>query len=436
MREGFIFDYSRCVSCKACNAACILYNKWPVPVRIIFTYNSEADSLLPVISLSLACNHCETAVCMEGCPASAYSRDAATGAVIIDESKCIGCKYCQWNCPYDAPKYDPLNMTISKCNLCQPSLAERGQPACTNACPTGALNFGQIQAENGKKFFSWFPEKNMNPVIQFSPEISGDAPEIIPANDVNESEGEVNSKNIMPELSLLIFSFLSVLSVASLVSSFIKGIFPQKVLFIAILIFAGIVSLIHLGRKMRSWRAISNLRNSPLSREIAAFIIYFVISSLSVIFQIPWLLVAASVAGLVFLFLIDCVYIYSSKSKFVFLHSGQTLITALLIISFFSGIILPFVFLAILKIVSSVYLMLNKNDRNILSMRYLRMAFLVLPGISLIIGNSFYEYGIIFIFLAGELFDRILFYIDFNPLNINDSIREQLNIEKNEKKGN
>jgi hypothetical protein len=53
---------------------------------------------------------------------------------------------------------------------------------------------------------------------------------------------------------------------------------------------------------------------------------------------------------------------------------------------------------------------------------------------SLILHNSITENFIIIIFLTGELFDRILFYIDFNPVNINSLIEEQLNIERDEKK--
>jgi hypothetical protein len=53
---------------------------------------------------------------------------------------------------------------------------------------------------------------------------------------------------------------------------------------------------------------------------------------------------------------------------------------------------------------------------------------------SLIQHNSLPENFIIIIFLTGELFDRVLFYIDFTPVNINSLIDEQFNIKRNEKK--
>jgi len=163
MREGFIFNHNKCVSCKACSAACILENGWAISPRNIYTYNSEAESSLHLINLALACNHCESAVCMVGCPSSAYKRDPVTGAIILDEIKCIGCRYCQWNCPYDAPKYDHEKKTITKCNLCYNGLKTGRQPACSSACPTGALRFGQLSLQKSYTYYSWFPGKNLEP---------------------------------------------------------------------------------------------------------------------------------------------------------------------------------------------------------------------------------------------------------------------------------
>src|ERR1035437_5245013 len=168
MRKGFIFNHNKCVNCNACSAACILENGCTVPPRNIFTYNSQAEGLIPLINLSLACNHGESAVCMNGCPTSAYSRETVTGAIILDELKCIGCRYCQWNCPYDAPRFDSQNKTVAKCHLCYSELIENRQPACSSACPTGALKFGQLTEPDSDKVFSWFPDKKLNPAIEFT----------------------------------------------------------------------------------------------------------------------------------------------------------------------------------------------------------------------------------------------------------------------------
>ena len=437
MRNGFIFNHTRCVNCNACSAACILENGWTVHPRNIFTYNSEAENVLPVINLSLACNHCESAVCMNGCPASAFYRESVTGAVIIDENKCIGCRYCQWNCPYDAPKFDSGKRTISKCHLCYSGLIEGRQPACSTACPTGALTFGQLSDTDFGSVYSWFPDKKLNPAIEFTSNkyytplvvIPEEIPRLV---DIKQNK---KGKNISDELSLIIFSFLATISVATIISSFIGGVFPDRSIFISVLVIAGIVSFFHLGRILRSWRSVINLRNSPLSREIAAFIVYAGVSSVTVILRIPVLLIASSIIGLIFLLLIDNVYIYTDRKKTVILHSGQTFISALIIVSFISGIVLPFVFMALIKLVSIFYrLLVNKLNNSDITLRFLRTVFLVVPGMSLILHNSNPDIFIIIIFLIGELIDRILFYIDFNPLNINTLIDEQLNLDRNEKK--
>ena len=242
-----------------------------------------------------------------------------------------------------------------------------------------------------------------------------------------------NIRDISQEMSLIIFSFLSLLSVAILISAFIKGSFPDKMIQIPVLFLTGIVSLFHLGQKNRSWRALTNIKNSPLSREIAAFILYFILSVAATIFQIPFLLVVSSVAGLVFLIIIDSVYIYSDNRRAVVTHSGQTFISALLIISFLSGLILPFIFLAVIKLLASGKNLL-KQDGYYFIFRFLRLAFLIIPAIAMVSVNPYYEFLTIFIFITGEFFDRILFYIDFNPLNINTLIREHRNFDKNEKK--
>jgi DMSO reductase anchor subunit len=316
-------------------------------------------------------------------------------------------------------------------------LIENRQPACSSACPTGALKFGQLTEPDSDKVFSWFPDKKLNPAIEFTANQNHTPLKIIPENiyEEKDTKPDKEGRNITTDLSLIIFTFLATISVATIISSLIKGVFPEKIFFPLILLIAGFASFFHLGKKLRSWRSVRNLRNSPLSREIAAFIVFALVASVSVIFHIPGLIIASSVIGLILLLLIDSVYIYTDRSKSVILHSGQTFISALLIVSFISGIILPFIFVAFIKLVSSVHsLYVKKLNSTNFGIRFLRIAFLFVPGISLILHNSNTDRPVIFIFLMGELLDRILFYIDFNPLNINTLIDNKLNIERDEKK--
>ncbi|MCX6254866.1 MAG: 4Fe-4S binding protein [Bacteroidia bacterium] len=404
---------------------------------MIITYNSEVLPSIPLTNLSLACNHCETAVCLDGCPTASYYREPQTGAIIIDEKKCIGCRYCLWNCPYDAPKFDDEKRIIGKCNFCYSGLIEGRLPACTTACPTGALDYGELSEPILEDIPPWFPDKNLNPAIGLTGKPNSIPLRIIPEK-IFEQETRVSvgkERNKIREWSLVAFSFLITLSVAILISSLINGIFPEKIILILIIILAGILSLFHLGRLVRAWRAIINVKSSPLSREIVLFIIYSVVSFIAVFFHLPGFLIASSFFGLILLIVIDSVYIYADKRKSVIMHSGQTFLSALLIVSFFTGIVLPFIFIALIKLAASVYsLSDHKINRINFGIRFLRIALLLITGSSLISGISYTDPVIISLFLTGELFDRIIFYIDFDPLNINTLINKQLNAVRNEKK--
>jgi DMSO reductase anchor subunit len=197
------------------------------------------------------------------------------------------------------------------------------------------------------------------------------------------------------------------------------------------------ISLFHLGRKPRAWRAIFNFKKSPLSREIAFFTIFAISSITSTVMKYPVLLVFASVSGLVFLISIDNVYIFADNRKKMILHSGQTFLTGLLIIAFATGNVIPFIFIALLKAASAFYnIFINIRTGIIFVLRFLRLVILFMSAGSIINGN-FVGYNIALIFfLTGEFFERIIFYVDFEPVNINNSILKHQIFTLNEKKRN
>jgi DMSO reductase anchor subunit len=245
---------------------------------------------------------------------------------------------------------------------------------------------------------------------------------------------EEKERVIRGDWSLIAFSFLTTLSVAIIISSLIKGIFPKKLLFFSIIVMAGLISLLHMGRGMRAWRSVANLKKSLLSREIAMFLVYSALSIPAVILQVPGFLFFLSITGLILLISVDSVYIYSDRNKSVILHSGQTFLSALFIVSFFTGIILPFVFTGIIKLAASFNnFIVRKSSVNNFTIRFLRIALLLITGASFISGISYPGLVISILFLIGELLDRIIFYIDFSPVNINSEIIKQLNIERIEK---
>jgi DMSO reductase anchor subunit/ferredoxin len=374
---------------------------------------------------------------MKGCPASAYRFDPLSDAVIVDETKCIGCKYCIWNCPYDAPKYDTVNRVIGKCHFCYSRLEEGLEPSCTSGCPTGALSFSDIVEFNPQDAPVWFPGNDLSPAISFSGRTETIPLRIVPAElfRIEMPSEPPEKRSLASDWSLILFSYCSLISVSLMAVSLINSSLPGKALLIILTTLPGIFSLFHLGKWYRAWRAVTNLKNSPLSREILIYILYMIFSLAAAEFQNPWLIITASVTGLFLLLAIDSVYIFSMRNMTAYFHSGQTFISALLIVSFLSGAIIPFIFIAIIKIVLSVY-RYRCDGGNTDIFRHIRLALLLMAAASIISGISYPDISVIILLFAGELIDRILFYSDFEPTGINNLIYKHIASGKNETKGN
>jgi anaerobic dimethyl sulfoxide reductase subunit B (iron-sulfur subunit) len=151
---GFYVDIEKCTGCKACQIACKDKNNLPVGVRWrrVFQYEggewvNQSGTMIPsdvyAYSVSSACMHCENALCVEVCPAGAMTK-REDGIVEINPDKCIGCRYCSWACPYGAPQFNESLGVMTKCNMCA-DLVDQGQrPACVEACPYRAMDFGPL----------------------------------------------------------------------------------------------------------------------------------------------------------------------------------------------------------------------------------------------------------------------------------------------------
>lgn len=158
---GFYFNQQKCVGCKACQIACKDKNSSKVGIRFrrvseieegtTTKVNGVFQTSLQSCGLSISCNHCTNPKCVEACPTAAMHKREEDGVVVVDHDKCVGCKYCTWNCPYGAPQYDEDLGQMTKCDTCL-DLRENGeQCACVEACPFGALDFGEID-ELRKKY--------------------------------------------------------------------------------------------------------------------------------------------------------------------------------------------------------------------------------------------------------------------------------------------
>jgi anaerobic dimethyl sulfoxide reductase subunit B (iron-sulfur subunit) len=151
---AFYFDASACSNCKACQVACQDKNNLSPEIRWrrVYQYGggswvTKGNVMVPnnvyTYSVSAACMHCEKPSCVEVCPTAAISK-RADGVVLIDRNQCIGCRYCEWACPYGAPQFDEAAGVMTKCTFCEDLLAQGQNPACVDACVMRCLKSGEL----------------------------------------------------------------------------------------------------------------------------------------------------------------------------------------------------------------------------------------------------------------------------------------------------
>jgi formate dehydrogenase iron-sulfur subunit len=160
-----LIDVSKCIGCKACQAACLEWNDVRDDVGSCQgTYQNPPDlgekswtvmrfyeEELPVRGLQLlmvkdGCLHCEDPGCLRACPAPGAIVQYANGIVDFQQDQCIGCGYCQTACPFDVPRISAVDHKAYKCTLCSDRVAVGLEPACVKSCPTQALSFGSKRA--------------------------------------------------------------------------------------------------------------------------------------------------------------------------------------------------------------------------------------------------------------------------------------------------
>ena len=161
---GVLVDTTVCIGCRECEYACKLAHDLPAgnpedyADRTVFQTKRRPDAgnLTVVngyrlenqqepVTVKVQCMHCDEPACVSACIVGAFSKEE-TGAVIWDESKCIGCRYCMVACPFQIPAFEflkPLEPRITKCDWCQERQKEDKIPACVEICPVEALVFGR-----------------------------------------------------------------------------------------------------------------------------------------------------------------------------------------------------------------------------------------------------------------------------------------------------
>ena len=120
-RYGMLINTKKCVGCYACRVACQMVNGLESDEAFI-KFDEMEQGVYPNVYAEVVpvqCMHCEDAPCEAVCPTHAtYTTDS--GVVLVDEERCIGCKYCMAACPYGNP------------------------PRCVGTCISGARLFGDL----------------------------------------------------------------------------------------------------------------------------------------------------------------------------------------------------------------------------------------------------------------------------------------------------
>jgi len=236
---------------------------------------------------------------------------------------------------------------MGKCTFCSHRLADGLKPACATLCPTGALDYAELPAEQLTANIEGFPQTDLGPSIRILP-LSGraEAREIEIAGARALAAGSVRptetSIGLSGEWSLAGFTFLLALLFSLLVAGVLGTLNLPALFFAAIAGVAAILSLTHLGKPTRAWRAILNFRRSPVSREVLGFGSLASLGTLALAWPtgqvatgIGWLGLAAGILALVSA---DQVYRPVLSGGRQFLHSGGVLLTGLYLAGLLAGV--------------------------------------------------------------------------------------------------
>ncbi len=156
-----VVDLARCKNARKCVTACQKMHHLPeekewLSVKLMKDNDKGAPYWMPK-----TCFHCDNPPCVKVCPVDATFK-RQDGLVLIDNDRCIGCKFCMAACPYSTRVFnwqEPADQhvtvpyspetstpskvgTVEKCDFC-PDMVRQGMlPDCVTACPNGTFYFG------------------------------------------------------------------------------------------------------------------------------------------------------------------------------------------------------------------------------------------------------------------------------------------------------
>jgi molybdopterin-containing oxidoreductase family iron-sulfur binding subunit len=162
-RWVMVIDLAKCRNARKCITACQgAHHLRPYEYHINTLVMQESENTAPYY-MPKPCQHCDNPPCVAVCPVDATFK-RQDGIVLIDNERCIGCRFCVAACPYSARMFhweEPLQVeadkgvtydielnvpqkkgTISKCLFSADRLREGKLPYCVSSCPNGVYYFG------------------------------------------------------------------------------------------------------------------------------------------------------------------------------------------------------------------------------------------------------------------------------------------------------
>ncbi|MDO8543990.1 MAG: 4Fe-4S dicluster domain-containing protein [Opitutaceae bacterium] len=157
-----VIDLAKCSGCANCTIACNKMHATSPDRHWIRVFRMQDSAHTAPYWFPKPCFHCDNPPCTKVCPVGATFK-RQDGIVLIDNERCIGCRFCMAACPYSTRYFNwarPDNTvhagktyspetgvprrigTVEKCDFC-PEMASQGiLPACVTSCDMAAIYFG------------------------------------------------------------------------------------------------------------------------------------------------------------------------------------------------------------------------------------------------------------------------------------------------------
>ncbi len=187
VREGYagrkfvmVVDLAKCKNALKCQSSCNKNHYITGKNAWLKVYKMQEDKDTAPYWMPMMCQHCDEPACVTVCPVDATFK-RRDGIVLIDNERCIGCRFCMAACPYstrvfnwsepdqtemmkkakhtaehspDHAGHPSIKGTVDKCDFCPHMIDQKKLPHCVSACPNDVFLFGDKYEDtvtNGSK---------------------------------------------------------------------------------------------------------------------------------------------------------------------------------------------------------------------------------------------------------------------------------------------